>query len=501
MRPRYFDDSTASGDLRRHSLRSGAITVLAQGTMMVLQVVSTIVLARLLLPEDFGLVAMVTAVTGYATIFLDLGTRDAIAQRERILEGEVSALFWITFALGLALAAATAACAPLIARFYGEPRVAGIAAVMSLTFVLPALYLQQHGLMRRALMFRELAVIDVASNLVATVATIALAYAGHGYWALVGKPLLTLTLIAAGVLATCRWWPGRPTFNAGVRETLKFGLNITGFTVTDFVARSADRVALGHTAGPRELGFYQNAFVIYDNVLALFAPLHNVASTSLSKLRNDHAELRRSWSSALSSVAYFAAPAFAILAVTANDLVVLLLGVKWAKAGPILTILALRGPAHVVERTLGWLHIASGRADRWRRWGLLNCGALLIALACGLPFGAIGVAAAYTTCVYLLFIPAIAYAGEPLGIRAADVWKTVGPQVATSLGAAAACIALGATLLRDAPGLVRLLSLGAACAIGYLAVMTFVFRITRPLSIAASLIRRRTADAADGTPP
>lgn len=461
---------------------------------MVVQVVSTIVLARLLVPEDFGLVTMVAAMIGFASVFVDLGTRDALAQRGSVTEGEVSALFWITLCVGLALTAATVGIAPLIASFYEEPRLEHIAMALSLTFVLPALYFQQYALMRRALMFQKLAVIDVSGNVLATVAAIILAYWGYGYWALVSKLVLTALFTLIGVWIGCGWWPGHPAFTSGVKDLLKFGLNITGFTMADYVTRSADRVALGYTTGPRELGYYQNAFVVYDNPLYLFTlPLHGVAVATLSKLREDRAALKRAWSTALSSLTFFAAPAFAVLAVIGQDLVVLLLGSKWAEAGAILSILALRGPAHVVERTLGWLHVAAGRADRWRHWGLVSCVVLMGALFCGLPFGAVGVAAAYTAVMYLLFVPAIAYAGKPLGIGVADVLKAVGPQVITALGTAAVGFLLLHTVFVDTLPLVRLLVLSVLCGAVYLATMVFGFRMTRPLAIAASLIRRRDA--------
>src|SRR3990170_4196039 len=107
MRRSYFDQAAPHDDLHRRSLRGGAIAMIAQGVNVVAQVASTIVLARILLPEDFGLVAMVSAVTAFVLIFVDLGTRDAVAQRGHVNEGEVSALFWITFAIGLAFTAVT----------------------------------------------------------------------------------------------------------------------------------------------------------------------------------------------------------------------------------------------------------------------------------------------------------------------------------------------------------------------------------------------------------
>lgn len=487
----YFNESSAGNELHHRSLRGGAISLVAQGGGVVLQVVSTIVLGRILLPEDFGLVAMVSAVTGFASIFVDLGTRDAVAQRGSIREGEVSALFWITFAIGLALTTVTLVISPFIAAFYGDPRLEYIAMAMSTTFVLPALYFQQYALMRRALMFKTLAMIDIGANLAATVISIGLAFWGRDYWALVWKQVLTAAFTAAGVWATCGWWPKRPTFTPTVKELLGFGLNVTGFTISDYIARSVDRIALGYKTGPRELGYYQNAYTVYDNGINVCSPLHNVATAALSKLRDDIGGLRRAWENALSTLTYFLAPAFALVAVVGQDLVVLLLGDKWKGAGVILSVLALRGPAHVVERTLGWLHVTAGRPERWRRWGLLNCALTIVALLCGLPYGAIGVATAYVVYTWLTFVPAIAYAGHPLGISARDVVRVVGPQVGTALLIAGLGFALGHTLLQDLHHLTRLVLLGVVCGVVYIGVMTLVFRKTKPLTVALSLVRAR----------
>jgi PST family polysaccharide transporter len=173
--------------------------------------------------------------------------------------------------------------------------------------------------------------------------------------------------------------------------------------------------------------------------------------------------------------------------VTGEDIVVLLLGEKWMQAGVILSVLALRGPAHVVERTLGWLHVAAGRADRWRHWGVASCGVQLVALFCGLPFGAIGVAASYTVSMYLLFVPAIVYAGRPLGIGVSDLMKAVTPQLVGALVAAGVGFLLRFAYLTDASALARILLLTVVCGIVYLAITVGVFRVTKPLEVAASL--------------
>jgi polysaccharide transporter, PST family len=491
----YFEDSARGNDLHRRSLRGGAVAMISQGGNVATQVISTIVLARILLPEDFGLVAMVSAITGYVAIFVDLGTRDAVSQHPRLNAGEASALYWITAATGLVFALITVFCAPLFASFYSAPKLQAITMAMAVPIMLSGLYYQQYALMRRAMMFRKLAIIDITGNAIGTALAILLAHLGYGYWALVWKPAITAFVTACGVWATCGWWPGRPAFTQGVREMIRFGLNVTGYIIADTISRSMDRVALGHNYGPRELGFYQNALNVYDNAANVsVAPLHNVATATLSKLRDDLGTLRRAWSTALSSLTFFAAPAFAVLAVVGQDLVVLVLGPKWKTAGTILSVLALRGPGQVVANTHSWLHVAAGRPDRWRHWGVLNCGFTIIALLCGLRYGAIGVAASYAVLVYITMFPAILYAGRPLGIRFKDVLPTVGPQVTCALATATFGFALRQTLFESVSVPVRLVLLSFICSAFYLAVIVLGFRMTKPLVVAASLLRRRAAD-------
>jgi PST family polysaccharide transporter len=490
----YFNDSTRGDDLHRRSLRGGAVAMISQGGNVATQIISTIALARILVPEDFGLVAMVSAVTGYVAIFMDLGTRDAVAQRARINHGEASALFWITALNGLVFTIITVSCAPLIASFYGVPKLKLITMAMSVPFMLSALYYQQYALMRRALMFRKLAIIDLSGNAIGTACAILLAHLGYGYWALVWKPGITAFVTASAVWATCGWWPGRPAFTQNVKVMLRFGLNVTGFIVADTISRSMDRVALGHTYGPKVLGFYQNAFNVYDNAMNVSASsLHNVATATLSKLRDDMEVLRQAYATALSALSFFAAPAFAILAVVGQDLVVLLLGPKWTTAGTILSVLALRGPAQVVASSIGWLHVTAGRPDRWRHWGMFVCVLTFIALMCGLRYGAIGVATSYAILAYLVVIPAVLYAGHPLGIRIKDVLVAAGPQVVCALATAGFGFILRQTLFADVSMLARLIALCLLCGAFYLALIVLGFRVTKPIFIAASLLRRRAS--------
>lgn len=486
----YFSDNKVEAGHGRRSLRGGAVVIGARALIAVIQVVTILFLARLLSPEDYGLVSMVTVITGFAPLLVSLGTPDAVVQRTRITENDVGTLFWINVALGCGAALLMAVCGPLIARFYGEPRLTMIAIVSALTFVTSALTCQHYALLRRAMKFQELAVMDVGANLLSAGGAIAMAFYGLEYWALVLRPVMLTSLLALGVWLRCRWVPPKPVMTSGAKEMLRLGLNSTGFSLLDFVGRSSDRVAIGYRSGATALGYYQNAMFVYENLLDLLvSPLHGVAVASLSKARDDLNELRRLWRKALLTLQFFAMPAFGVLAVTSQDLIVLLLGAKWSHAGFLLGILALRGIPHSTERTLGWLHVTAGRTDRWMRWGVVATCAQLLALFCGLPFGPTGVTIAFVVCTFILFLPAIAYSGHPLGIGGSDVIAVVWRPMVGSLLAVAIGFMLRYTLFANTSEVGRTVALTLAYVTVYLMAVVGLLRVRMPIRVALTLVR------------
>jgi PST family polysaccharide transporter len=426
----------------------------------------------------------------FAPTLVDLGTTDASTQKTNITRAEISALFWLNVAIGCTLTTLFAVGSGLISAFFGEPELTSIALVLSLTFILTAVTIQHYALMRRAMEFRRIAIIDLSSNLIGSIVSVSLALSGWGYWALVAKPIVQLGLTALGAWTSCPWLPGRPRLSSGAKELVTFGLGVTGFTVMDTFSRSADRVALGYFYGAGSLGYFQNAYLLYSNVLNIVTePMHNIGVSSLSKLRDNMPELKRSWSIALSSMTFFCALAFTLLAVTGQDFTVLLLGQKWAPAGPLLCVFGIRGIANSVERTMGWLHVVAGRADRWSWWGVFSAACQLVALMAGLPFGPMGVAVAYTVAMFCLFVPALTYAGRPIGIGVGDVLTATLPQMSSAIIAVAFGLMMQRLFFLEFSELARFVVSIPICTATYLAMVLGVFRMTGPVKLAASLLR------------
>ncbi len=486
----YFEDHSASADLGRRALRGGLVSVVMQYGNGALQIIAAIILARLLAPEDFGLVAIVTVLTSFAPLLIDFGLGDATVQRSKITHTQVNSLFWLSSGIGLAVAVVVAACSPVIAWIYREPRLEAIALFSAVTFLFGGISNQHLALLRRSMRFGRVANIQVLGTLAGIIVAVVAAICGLDYWALVLRPIVSTFCVAVGAWSACQWRPGLPAFDSEVKPMVRFGLHVVGFSVIATVARAVDRIALGLFYRPDQVGYYQNATALYENsIFSALVQLHVVGSAALSKLQSDPAALRKKYEAALSTLSFFFMPVAAILSVVAEDLTVILLGEKWRMAGLLLSILALRGIFQVVEGSQGWLHLSIGRADRWRNWGVVTAAVQVAAVIGGLPFGAKGVAVAMVVASSLIAVPSISYAGRPIGIRAALVIRAVGMQLIGAICTVAGGWWLQTEAFADYSSFVRVLLLGSCCTCIYLAIVVGLFRVVEPIRVAGSTVR------------
>jgi polysaccharide transporter, PST family len=304
------------------------------------------------------------------------------------------------------------------------------------------------------------------------------------------RPAVTAGCVAIGAWMACRWRPGIPVFDDEVKSMIRFGLHVVGFSFVYSLSRSADRIALGFAYKPKEIGFYQNAITLYDNAITSpLAQLHIVGSAALGKLQSDYAAIQEKYAAALSALAFFVMPASAILSVTGQDVVTILMGEKWHVAGSLMGIIALRGIFQVIEGSQGWLHLSLGKPNRWKNWGIVSAIVQVAAILAGLPFGATGVAVATVISGALIAFPSVLYAGRPAGLGAALLVRAVGPQLVGALFTAAAGWTFQTAALENFSGLFRILLSTGFCALVYLMIVVGLFRVTRPMVVAAEVVR------------
>ena len=275
-------------DLKGRSVRGGVLSLTAQGAQFLLQSAATVVLARLLTPVDFGLVAMVTAVTAIAAGFADLGLTEATIQRQEISHNQVSTLFWINVAIGLFFTLVTAAMAPVFAWFYREPRLLGITFAVSLMFLIGGLRGQHNALLRRQMRFSAIAIRDVISYAIAVILAITMALHGAKYWAIVALPLaLSFSQMVISWLMV-RWRPGMPHRDIEVRSLINFGGKVAASYVIFNWISNADNILIGWYWGAGPLGLYSRAYNLLMLPLnQINGPAANVAIPAFSRVQDD----------------------------------------------------------------------------------------------------------------------------------------------------------------------------------------------------------------------
>ncbi|MFO7732373.1 MAG: oligosaccharide flippase family protein [Candidatus Aminicenantes bacterium] len=256
-----------AGDLKGHSLRSGAITLTEQALGQVLHMASVMILARLLTPEDYGIVAMVTAVSGFVNLFRDLGLGSATVRNPEITRGQISSLFWINAGLGLLITFIIAALGPALAWFYKKPQLTLIAVIISLSSVLSSLGTQHLALLNRQMRFGTLAMIRLSANLTGFLAALAVALSGGGYWALVAQAVVLAFWTTAGSWIASGFRPDRPRRRTGIRPMLRFGTSVAGFEIVNYFHRHTDNILIGRFWGAVQLGLYSKAYAL------LFLPM------------------------------------------------------------------------------------------------------------------------------------------------------------------------------------------------------------------------------------
>jgi len=246
-------------DLVAHSIRGSGSLFLSEVGCNIFRLLGTIVMARLLMPEHFGLISMVTAFTAFAEMFKDLGLGTATIQQKEISHKQISTLFWINVGVGVGFMFIVAGIAPIISWFYNEPRLMWICVAISSTFLFGGLTVQHQALLRRQLRFPQLALIQVISTALSTLIGILLAWQGLEYWALVWKEVSRAVVHTVGTWLLSNWQPGLPVRGSGVRKMIQTGSHVTGFNIVAFASQNLDQMLLGKFWGAEAVGLYKQA--------------------------------------------------------------------------------------------------------------------------------------------------------------------------------------------------------------------------------------------------
>jgi len=472
-----FENIPTEG-LKRRTVRGGAITVAAQAARFILQTGSTMVLARLLTPSDYGLMAMVMVLTSALNVFSDGGLSAGTVQKMSITHEQVSTLLWVNIGLGCLLGLVTVVAAPLLVRVFQEPKLLPIALALATIFPLSALTIQHEALLNRQMRFSALAVIETVALAVGISVGIVMGVNGFGYWALVG---MTVAMTLAKVIAlalTVRWVPGLPQRRCGVGSMLRFGGYLTGSKLLVYLFRNADNALIGWWWGAGPLGLYSKAYgLLMLPINQVNGPMGGVAIPALSRVQNDPERVRRVFLRGYTILASIILPTILCLTIFTDEVILLLLGQQWEGS---ISLFRLLAPAALVGalglNPLSWLFIATGRPDRQFRFCILWSGVLVAAFALGVRFGPAGVAIGCSVASVCLALPLCIYAFKGTNIRLWDLANTLKAPAIAALFGALAGLALAFGIPNTVPAFVRALAGGGVVLITYSVVLLVVMK-------------------------
>jgi O-antigen/teichoic acid export membrane protein len=421
-------------ELRSRSVRAAALTWSAGAADFALRLASTAVLARLIVPEHFGLVMMIMAVTAIADQFRDLGLSTVTVQRETITEHEVSNLFWINVLAGVAITLVICLGSPLIASYYHEPRLVLPTCILATNFTWGGLMVQHQALLTRQLRLGRTSLVRFFSGVVSTVLALLLAWWGFGYWALVWREVTRCALLTIGMWFSCPWVPEFPHRRTNVFGLVRFGADLSLANIVGSVTAGTDRFLLGRLWGAEPMAMYRQAYQLL--VMAteqLLSPVYQVTQPGLSILQTDAVRFRMFYQKVLTITCLATMPLSAFVFVYSTEITRILLGPKWSAAASLLAILSV---STFIKQPIGstaFVLIAQGRSASYLRLTVLQNGATVVFMCIGVYWGPVGIALSEVAATYLIAGPRLVatFKGSPFTI--CNFITTIVPPVIASI--------------------------------------------------------------------
>lgn len=425
----------ATTDIGRRSIQAGAFALVGQFAQFGLMAGAAVVLARLLTPADFGLVAMGMTVIEFTRLILDLGLPSSIVYQKHITRAQIDTLFWVNLAFAALLTLAVLALGPAVAWIYNEPLLVGLLPFLSITLMFFGPSIQHEAVLKRQLRFGTIAAASIAGTFTGVVASIALAVAGAGYWALAAHMPVETFVRTIWLYAAGGWHPGRPRFGTGLWPMIRYGGDVIGNRLVNHLGKNVDRILISVFAGASSVGLYSLADRwAYGSQQMIYARLMGVALSGFSRVRDDVDRYRNYYRRGMRLLWTFMLPVFAGVALEAEAVMVVLAGDQWDAAAPILRWLSIGALALSINHTAKWALLAEGRSRMQLVCGSIQAGVTAASIAVGAMYGVTQVAMGFAMATVLLTPPTFAAWLHASPIR----WKDVGSALARPAFAAGA---------------------------------------------------------------
>ncbi len=437
----------------------------------------TIIVIRILEPQDYGLMAMAAVVVTFMVLINTAGLDAVLVQKEQLTEQDRRQVFGVVISGNLLMFGITFVAAPLLADFFGEPRLIAIFRVLAIQFLLLIFETLPETHLERRLDFKRRSIVDLVTLIVGSVATLTFALAGFGVWSLVWGNLVTIgsRVIGLNAIAPCLC---RPSFSFGqLKESLSFGGYVSADRMLYFVFAEADKLIGGKLLGTVSLGYYAVASHLGTLPIQKLAGLINsVAFPAFSRTQADTDKVATYLLKAVRMMSIVAFPVFVGISSVAEETVALLLGDKWAAAAPLLQVLALVMPLRLVFTVFPPFLWGIGRPDVSATNYLVAAIIMPAAIATGAQWGPLGMCYGWVAAFPVVFAITARRASRLVNVSLLDLGRAMFWPAVSSVAMYGSVLA-AKWLLNGQPGsLTNLVALVLLGAVAYAAVTWFCYR-------------------------
>lgn len=329
-----------------------------------LQFVIQIILARLLLPEEFGLIGMITIFVAIANTIVDSGFSNALIREKKVTQAQYSTIFYFNLLMAIVLYIILFFLSPSIGIFFRQAQLSSILRVLAITFVINSFGLIQRTMLTRELSFRPQMLINMIASISSGIGAIALAYFGFGVWSLVFRSIILQGVQAILLCLINRWRPSLTFDFKSFRRFFDFSWKLLISGIVDTVYNNLYYVIIGKVYSPTELGYYTNAQKLRDTAVQSIAnSIQRVTYPMLSKIKEEEERLRESYKALMRHAIYINFPIMIGLAVVGRKLIIVLFGPEWIPSINMFVILCISGMLYPMQAlNLNILQV-KGRTD------------------------------------------------------------------------------------------------------------------------------------------
>lgn len=377
----------------------------------------SIILARLLLPDDFGLLGMALVFTNFLNTLSDFGLTSAIVQQKDVSDQQLSSIFWFDMLIGLLCAILLIVISPLISIFYKESRIIQILSFLSLNFILLNGNIVPYALAQKALEYGKITRINALAVFISGLIAILAAYLGLGVWALVLQSLSSSLLILILFWFRSTFIPSLNFHLGDLKDIWKYSLNLMGFSVTNYFSRNADYMIIGHYLGSTSLGFYTLAYnLMLFPITNLVGVINQAVFPALAKIQDSPETVAHAYIKSCQYLGFFTIPAMTGLAIFSKEAILTIYGIKWLESASVLSLLCLVALFQPFTSLVGVLFLARGFTKWLFRWSLVITPIMIVSFLAGIKWGIEGVAAGYLIAQFLVLIFGMPFMYRKVGV-------------------------------------------------------------------------------------